>query len=430
MTDNDDVLNPETSAEPEEPSGVGRIPRTIWWEDGKVLMVDQSRLPLVGDVLYCDTYGGVCTAIRTMAVRGAPALGVAAALAVAAWAENESRTIESPDEFYGTLDSVVQTIKDTRPTAVNLHWGAERMRELALVNQGAPLDEVRELLVAEAKNMVAQDEDRNRRLGRHGAELLGPESRILTHCNAGSLATAYFGTALGVIFSAHEEGKIEHVWVDETRPVMQGARLTSWELMMAGISCTLITDNMAASVMQMGGVDAVIVGADRIAANGDVANKIGTYGLAILAHEHGIPFYVAAPTSTVDLTIETGDDIKIEVRSPDEVTGVTWSGVVESPSPEAARLMDALTKEGPYDFDIPRGHKLQLARKGGAYQIDGWARIAPQNVPVFNPSFDVTPAKYITAIITETGVARPDFEVSLAVLTMGSGGMHELGLAD
>lgn len=439
MTDHDETreseLGPAADASgadaPEaEPTGVDRIPRTIWWEDGKVLMVDQSRLPLVGDVLYCDTHAGVCTAIRTMAVRGAPALGVAAALAIAAWAENESRGIESPDEFYGTLDAVVQTIKDTRPTAVNLQWGAERLRELALANQGAPLDEVRDLLVSEALRMVEQDEDRNRRIGKNGADLLGAETRILTHCNAGSLATAYFGTALGVIFTAHEQGKIDHVWVDETRPVMQGSRLTTWELMMAGIPCTLITDNMAASVMQMGGVDAVIVGADRIAANGDVANKIGTYGLAILAHEHGIPFYVAAPTSTIDLTISTGDDIRIEVRSPEEVTGVTWSGVIESPSPEAARLMDVLTAEGPYRFDIPRGHKLELARKGGAYQLDGWARVAPLNVPVFNPSFDVTPAKYITAIITETGVARPDFEVSLALLSMGSGGMHELGLAD
>ncbi|MRR11289.1 S-methyl-5-thioribose-1-phosphate isomerase, partial [bacterium] len=257
-------------------------------------------------------------------------------------------------------------------------------------------------------------------------------SRVLTHCNAGSLATSFFGTALGVIFTAHEQGKIDHVWVDETRPVLQGARLTSWELMTAGVPCALITDNMAAWVMNLRDeddrplVDAVIVGADRIAANGDTANKIGTYGLAVLAHEHGIPFYVAAPTSTIDLMISGGSQIPIEFRPPEEVTGVAWSAVFESPSAAATRALDALTEEGPYAFDFQRGHHLAVARKGGAYQFDGWARIAPIGVQVYNPAFDVTPAKYITAIITETGVARPDFETSLAMLSMGSGAMHEV----
>lgn len=409
-----------------------RIPRTIWWEDDKVRLIDQTRLPLVGDVLECETYEGVCLAIKTLAVRGAPALGVAAALAVAAWAWNQSGELAEGEDFFAALESVVQEIKESRPTAVNLQWGAERMRRIAYANEDRPLDEIRQVLVDEAVLMIEQDEERNRYIGKHGAELLEPGSRVLTHCNAGSLATAYFGTALGVIFTAFEEGKIDHVWVDETRPVMQGSRLTAWELMMAGIPCTLITDNMAGSVMNLRDedgkpfVDAIIVGADRIAANGDVANKIGTYPLAVLAHEHGIPFYVAAPSSTFDLLISTGAEIPIEQRSPEEVTGVGWSAVFESPSPEATRAFDALTEKGPYTFELNRGHQLNVSRKGGAYQLDGWARIAPLNVPVFNPSFDVTPNKYITAIITERGVARPDFETSLAILSMGSGSRHEL----
>ncbi len=409
-----------------------RIPKTIWWEDDKVRMIDQSRLPLVGDILECDTAGGVCIAIKSMAVRGAPALGVAAGLAVAAWAWNESGELESDEAFFAALEDVVQEVKETRPTAVNLQWGAERMRRFAYAQEGRPLDEIRKLMVDEAIMMVEQDEERNRVLGKQGAELLEPGSRVLTHCNAGSLATAYYGTALGVIFAAHEEGKIDHVWVDETRPVMQGSRLTAWELMMAEIPCTLITDSMAGSCMNLRDeegkpfVDAVIVGADRIAANGDTANKIGTYSLAILAHEHGIPFYVAAPTSTLDLLISDGSQIPIEQRAPEEVTGVGWSAVFETPGKEASRALDALTEEGPYAFDLTRGHHLSVSRKGGAFQLDGWARIAPLNVPVFNPAFDVTPAKYITAIITERGVARPDYEMSLALLSMGSGSRHEL----
>lgn len=406
----------------------GKIPRTIWWEDDRVRLIDQSRLPLTGDILECDTYSGVCWAIKGMAVRGAPALGVAAALGIAAWAANESEHYEDHDTFFAGLEDVVEEIKATRPTAINLAWGAERMRRLAYANELRTVPEIRELLVAEAIAMIEQDEVRNRYIGKHGAELLEPGSKVLTHCNAGSLATAYFGTALGVIFAAHEQGKIEHVWVDETRPVLQGARLTTWELMMAGISCALLTDSMAGWLMSREGVDAVIVGADHIAANGDVANKIGTYALAVLAHEHGIPFYVAAPTSTIDLLISTGEEIPIEQRPEEEVTGVSWSATFESPSGDASRALDALTNDGPYEFDFGRGHKLMLARKGGAFQFDGWARIAPINVPVINPAFDVTPAKYITAIITERGVARPDYETSLGLLGMGSGGIHEVAV--
>jgi len=428
MSDADRTAGHGDAVEMPGPDLEGKIPRTIWWDDNKVYLIDQSRLPLVGDIFVAESYEGVCWAIKGMAVRGAPALGVAAALGVALWAANESEHYEDHDTFFAGLEDVVEEIKATRPTAVNLGWGAERLRRLAYSHELQPVSEIRELLVAEAVRMVEEDELRNRHLGLQGAELLEPGSKVLTHCNAGSLATAYFGTALGVIFAAHDQGKIEHVWVDETRPVLQGARLTAWELMMAGVPCALITDNMAGWIMSRGGVDAVIVGADRIAANGDVANKIGTYSLAVLAHEHGIPFYVAAPTSTIDLLISDGEQIPIEQRSEEEVTGITWSATFESPSPEAQRALDALTDKGPHEFDLGRGHKLMLARKGGAFQFDGWARVAPINVPVVNPAFDVTPAKYITAIITERGIARPDYEVSLAMLGMGSGGMHELVL--
>jgi methylthioribose-1-phosphate isomerase len=424
-----EVSQPDvTAADADATFGVDRIPRTIWWEDDTVHLIDQSRLPLVGDVLVCDTAEGVCWAIHGMAVRGAPALGVAAALAVALWARNEAGEIDNEGDFFYKLSEVVELIKSTRPTAVNLHWGADRLRQLAYRNEGLPLDDLRELLVAEALKMVEEDEERNRVLGEVGAELLEEGTRVLTHCNAGSLATSFFGTALGVIFTAHEQGKIEHVWVDETRPVLQGARLTTWELMMAGIQCALITDSTAASVMKAGAVDAVIVGADRIAANGDVANKIGTYALAVLAREHDIPFYVAAPSSTVDLTISTGESIKIEHRSDEEVTGVTWAAVIEDPDAKTAKAFDMLTTEGPYEFDLPRGHKMMVDRKGGGYQIDGWARIAPENVPVFNPAFDVTPAEYVTAIITERGVAHggPDMETQLAVMLMGANAYHEV----
>ncbi len=410
-------------------AGVDNLPKTIWWEDGKVRMIDQSRLPLVGDVLECDNYAAVCWAIKGMAVRGAPALGVAAALAVALWVEHQATYINDPSEFFGGLEEVVAEIKATRPTAVNLHWGAERMRHVANSLEGNELADIRAALMKEAFEIVEEDEARNRMIGKHGAELLEANSKVLTHCNAGSLATAFFGTALGVIFTAFDEGKIEHVWVDETRPVLQGARLTTWELMTAGVPCALVTDSMAGFLMGSGAVDAVIVGADRIAANGDVANKIGTYSLAILAHEHGIPFYVAAPTSTIDLLISDGSEIEIEHRDPDEVTGITWSGVYEPADPVATQAFEALTAAGQFELEMQRGHKMLVSRKGGAYQIDGWARFAPIGVPVLNPAFDVTPAKYVTAIITERGVARPDYEMSLAVLSMGSKGIHELNLS-
>ena len=405
---------------------IDNIPRTIWWEDGKVMLVDQTRLPLVGDVLVCSSHKHVCTAIETLAVRGAPALGVAAALGMALWVIEDSWDIYDHREFLRALDLVAHDITSTRPTATNLFWGAERIRRLAYDNRELPLDELRDLILQEALAMQAEDEERNRAIGANGAELLSEGTMVLTHCNAGSLATAYFGTALGVIFTAHEQGKIERVWIDETRPVLQGSRLTAWELRVAGIPSTLITDSMAAAVMRAGEVDAVIVGADRIAANGDVANKIGTYGLAVLAHEHDIPFYVAAPTSTVDLTIASGDEIEIEQRDPAEVGGVTASGMFEPDSESATKAFDMLTEKGPYALPMTRGHQMQITRKGGAYQFDGWFQIAPPGVEIYNPAFDVTPAKYVTAIITECGVIRPDFAASLAVTCSGAGGLDEL----
>ena len=406
---------------------LGNIPPTIWWEDGTVRMIDQSRLPLVGDLLVCNTYEGVCTAISGMAVRGAPALGVAAALGVALWSETDGVDIAELDTYLSELDRVADEIASTRPTAVNLMWGAERMKRFARANAGAGLDALRSLVLAEALRVRDEDEERNRAMGEHGATLFEPGSRILTHCNAGSLATAYFGTALGVIFTAHAQGKVAQVWVDETRPVLQGARLTAWELRMAGVPFKLITDSMAANVMRRGLVDAVIVGADRIAANGDVANKIGTYGLAVLCKEHGIPFYVAAPSSTVDLTLASGDEIVIEERDEREVTGVTASGVIEPRTPEETRALDMLTQSGTYALGMTKGHQMQLTRKGGAYQFDAWLRIAPPGIEVYNPAFDVTPAEYVTAFVTERGIARAPYRESLAEACCGTGALHELG---
>jgi len=416
--------------------GVADIPRTIWWgtneetDQPAVFLIDQTRLPLQGDVLACNTYDGVCVAIKSLAVRGAPALGVAAALAVALWSETEGAEIEDVDRYLQRMDEIVVEIVSTRPTAVNLFWGAARMRTVALGNKDLGIDELRALVLQEALNVMEQDEERNRKLGEHGAELLGEKSKVLTHCNAGSLATSYFGTALGVIFTAHEQGKIEHVWVDETRPVNQGGRLTAWELRVAGVPSALITDSTAASVMKNGWVDAVIVGADRICANGDTANKIGTYALAVLAKEHGIPFYVAAPTSTVDLTISEGSEIVIEERDPREVEGFTVSGFFEPDSAEATKAFDLLTKKGPYQVPLTKGHQMVLDRKGGAYSFDAWFKMTPPGVEIYNPAFDITPAEYITAFITEIGVVRPqpDYEIALAVSCMGSGGVHELGL--
>ncbi|RKX99461.1 S-methyl-5-thioribose-1-phosphate isomerase [Candidatus Poribacteria bacterium] len=327
-----------------------------WNERGWIELIDQTLLPNELKYIACRTVEEVWEAIKTLRVRGAPAIGIAGALGVVLgiW-RSEAR---SYDEFKAELDRVADYLATSRPTAVNLFWALDRMREAAERNKDKPIPELKKLLLKEALDIIEEDKRICRAIGRNGARLLPDECTVLTHCNAGGLATADYGTALGVIYAAVEMGKRIKVFADETRPLLQGARLTAWELMQGGIEVTLICDNTAAYVMKQGLVDCVIVGADRIAANGDTANKIGTYNLAVLAKEHGIPFYVAAPSSTFDLTLESGDQIPIEERSPEEVT-------------------------------CPFGR-----------------RIAPEGVKVYNPAFDVTPARLITAIITEKGVIR------------------------
>lgn len=394
--------------------GVEALPRTIWWDvDGVtgrpgVYLIDQTRLPLVGDILCCATADAVCTVIKSLAVRGAPALGVAAALALAVWSENESEQTEV-GLYLDALDVVTARVATTRPTAVNLSWGAERACAFAhhRAEEGADLVTIKAELVGLAQRMCEEDEDCNRRIGAHGAALLDEGSNVLTHCNAGSLATAFYGTALGVVYTAFEQGRVAHVWVDETRPVNQGGRLTAWELGMAGVPATLICDNMAASIMRAGAVDAVVVGADRICANGDTANKIGTYGVAVLAHEHHIPFYVAAPLSTVDPLLASGDAIVIEQRDPREVEGVVASGTI-TPQGDQVHALDLLTEKGPCELAVKGGQPFTITRKGGGYTFDGWFKRTPLGVHVYNPAFDVTPSHYISGIITEVGVFTPD----------------------
>jgi len=415
---------------------IDNIPKTIYWGEDEVTgrpvvyLIDQTRLPLQGDVLACNTAEGVCIAIQTLALRGAPALGVAAALAMALWTENETEGIDTVEDYLAGLTQAGTIIASARPTAINLGWGVARIQQFAAENAHLPLAELKAAVVQEARNMEAEDEQRNRKIGRFGADLLPEKARVLTHCNAGSLATAYFGTALGIVFTAHDDGKIEHVWVDETRPVNQGGRLTAWEMKLAGIPHALIVDSAAASVMKNGWVDAIIVGADHICANGDTANKIGTYSLAVLAAEHDIPFYVAAPSSTVNLMLGSGDQIPIEERDPREVEGVTISGTFEPDSPEANRAFDLLTEKGSYDVPLARGHEMTIHRRGGGYSFDAWFKTTPTDVQIYNPAFDVTPGNYITAIITETGVVypEPDWETALTMAVMGTDSIHQIGI--
>jgi methylthioribose-1-phosphate isomerase len=311
-------------------------------------------------------YGQVAEVITTMVVRGAPAIGVSAAMGLALGVKNSAAG--SVSELSGEFETMCRTLAETRPTAVNLFWAIERVRRVFAAEAGRPgatLDSIRDRVIAEAQSMYDEDIAACRQMGDHGAGLLPQSGGVLTHCNAGALATCGYGTALGVIRSAVEAGHHLHVYADETRPFLQGARLTAWELMHDGIPTTVLCDNMAASLMRQGKIQAVIVGADRIAANGDVANKIGTYGVAVLAKEHGIPFLVAAPWSTIDLQTPTGDAIPIEQRSAKEVT--------------------------------------HHAGK----------QLTPHGVGIENPAFDVTPAKYVTAIITERGVLRAPYEESL-----------------
>ena len=336
--------------------------RTIEWRDGEVRLIDQRRLPRQEVYRVCRNYRQVAQAIRDMVVRGAPAIGVAAAMGVALGA----RRIRSPEDADAVMDPVFETLADTRPTAVNLHWALACMRRVYEDNRESDPGALRRRLEEEAVAMHAADVAANRRLGGLGAALLKDSRRILTHCNAGALATAGYGTALGVLRAMKETGMpLEEVFVDETRPFLQGARLTAWELRKEEIPVTLITDNMMGYVMQQDRVDAVVVGADRVAANGDVANKIGTYTVAVMARRHGIPFYVACPTSTVDLSCPSGADIPIEERASDEVTHI------------AGR------------------------------------RIAPDGVNILNPAFDVTDHSLVSAIITEKAVVTAPYRRNL-----------------
>ena len=340
--------------------------QTLEWTDQGVRFIDQTRLPSEEIYVTCTTHEQVADVIRNMVVRGAPAIGVAAAMGIALGMNNSKA--ESTGDLERDFDQVCDLIGKTRPTAVNLFWAIRRMREKFESIRIRPVPQIKHALIEEAQRMHAQDIAANQAMGRHGAALMPNAGGVLTHCNAGALATAGYGTALGVIRAAVEQGKKIRVYADETRPFLQGSRLTAWELMKDGIPTTVISDNMAGAMMKQGKIGAIIVGADRIAANGDVANKIGTYTVAILAKEHGIPFYVAAPISTVDFACPDGSKIPIEQRNRNEVTHIAGKQMV------------------------------------------------PNGVEVENPAFDVTPAKYVAAIITENGIAQAPYAESLGRL--------------
>lgn len=340
--------------------------RTMTWQDGVLRLLDQTRLPLHEEYIDCSEYQRVAEAIRRLEVRGAPAIGAAAAFGLVLGARS---TVNHGLELTQRLPEIAAELKATRPTAVNLFWAIQRMMTVFETNRNQlTTAELLDRLETEAQAIAFEDQSANDKMARWGAGLFDKPTSVLTHCNAGALATVATGTALGVISQAWREGNISEVYADETRPLLQGARLTAYELSRQGIPVTLITDNMAAWVMKTGRVQAVIVGADRITRNGDVANKIGTYGLAILAQVHNIPFYVAAPLSTFDFDLASGEDIPIEERHPDEV--FHFAGV----------------------------------------------RTAPEGIRAFNPAFDVTPARYVTAIITEAGVVRSPFGETIKLL--------------
>lgn len=339
---------------------------TIEWVDGRVRLIDQTLLPLEVRFVECTDYTAVAHAIKTMQIRGAPAIGIAAAMGVALGALDIKA--KDFDAFASELKGVCDTLLSTRPTAVNIRWAVERMKGLLEKNKEMPVAGLKTLLVEEAKRILTEDIEINKSIGRWGEKFIPDGARVLTHCNAGSLATGGYGTATAPMLVAKERGKKIHVYADETRPLLQGARLTAWELKEAGIPVTLITDNSAGALMRRGEIDLAIVGTDRTARNGDVANKIGTYTVAVLCRENGLPFYVAAPLSSIDFSMPSGDAIPIEERSPEEVTNVF-----------------------------------------------GRCRIAPEGIGVRNLAFDVTPAKYVTAIITEKGAFRASDIESLAI---------------
>jgi methylthioribose-1-phosphate isomerase len=340
--------------------------QTLEWTDQGVRFIDQTKLPTEETYVTCKTHEQVADVIRNMVVRGAPAIGVAAAMGIALGV-NSSKA-ETGADLKRDLDKICDNMGKTRPTAVNLFWAIRRMQEKFESLRIRPIAQIKRELTEEAKRMHAEDIAANQAMGRHGATLMPNQGGVLTHCNAGALATAGYGTALGVIRAAVEAGKRIHVYADETRPFLQGSRLTAWELMKDGIPTTVISDNMAGSMMRQGKIGAIVVGADRIAANGDVANKIGTYTVAVLAKENGIPFYVAAPLSTIDFACPDGSQIPIEQRNPKEVTHI------------------------------------------------GGKQMTPDGVSIENPAFDVTPAKYVTAIITERGLAREPYRQALQSL--------------
>jgi methylthioribose-1-phosphate isomerase len=340
--------------------------KSLEWTNQGVRLIDQTRLPTEEVYVTCATHQEVATAIRDMVVRGAPAIGVAAAMGIALGVkQSRAQDVATLRTEFGQM---CRAMGETRPTAVNLFWAIRRMQQKFEFVAPQGVHQIKIALVEESQQMLLEDIAANQAMGRHGATLMPSSGGVLTHCNAGALATCGYGTALGVIRAAIESGKKLHVFADETRPFLQGSRLTAWELMKDGIQTTVIADNMAGAMMRQGKIKAVVVGADRVAANGDVANKIGTYTVAVLAKEHGIPFYVAAPWSTVDLNTPNGENIPIEQRSPKEVT--------------------------------------HHAGK----------QVAPDGVLVENPAFDVTPNSYIAAIITERGIARAPFAESLKEL--------------
>ncbi len=348
---------------------MSELERTIEWHAGTVMMIDQRVLPLHYEIKSYTTYQGVAEAIYTMVIRGAPAIGAAAGFGMAlAGLQSAART---RSDLLRDLETAADVLRKSRPTAVNLFWAIDRMLRTATDESLDSADDVRQALIHEAQKIADEDVAINQRMAEHGAALIQDGDTILTHCNAGALATVDYGTALGVIRRAHEQGKRIKVFADETRPRLQGARLTAWELMRWGIDVTLIADNAAGHYMRKGLINICFVGSDRTAANGDVANKVGTYKVAVLAKENGIPFYPVVPTSTIDLKLENGDLIPIEERDEREVT-----------------------------------------------EIDG-VRFAPIGVKVGNPAFDVTPHKYVTGIVTENGIAYPPFEVSLTKVVSG-----------
>ena len=331
----------------------------IEWEKGKIKIIDQTKLPQQLNFLYLDSIEQLKEAICQMKIRGAPALGVAAAFGVVLGIRDS--TSRNFSDFKDEVERTCKYLQSSWPTAANLFWALNKMYQVVLNSDNFVLTELKQKLLQKALLIMQEDKNCNRAIGEKGVSVVNDGDTVLTHCNAGALATAGYGTALSIIYRAKEEGKRVRVYVDETRPLLQGARLTAWELIREGIEVILICDSVAGEVMREGKIDKVIVGADRVVANGDVANKIGTYSLAVMARENGVPFYVACPFSTVDLSIPGGEKISLEKRSPDEIT-----------------------------------------------QING-KRIAPKGVEVYNPAFDITPAKYITAIITEKGIHRPPF---------------------